>query len=212
MGFSSYSRSNKDNRKLQEGIRSGHFKKLYVRNNKLNTVAGSSIEESRLQRAIQRKRRRVIKTLLYTIAITSLLIVFLFKILDKEIIRYNNQYNKTIADYVEQVKKEQGIELEQYNIKSYKYYVEIGKQHFQKGNIDGAVMNFYTAREYYDYGKDANIGLAVAYSFNCTNHKVDCYIARRYYNVALKSTSLTFEDLDLLEKHKSPDKFYAGSY
>ncbi len=92
MGFSSYSKSNEDNRRLQKGISSGYFKKQNPTKIKLNTFSGSSLDKQKLNKAIRLKKISIIKQVFFFICISVILMVFLFKFLDKQIINYRNGY------------------------------------------------------------------------------------------------------------------------
>jgi hypothetical protein len=208
MGFSNYSKSNQENRKLQNGIRSGFFTKFSSGKFNLSTSRKTSLEKSSLEKANKQRRLAVLKSLIYLMTLTVFLTPVLLKLLERQLIQYSRNYKKSIIDYQVPRAKEQNREITQDHIQSYNHYVDIGKQHFDKGNIDAAIENFYYAREYFDYGKDANIGLAISYSFSCTTHLTNCNLAGRDYNVARKSPTLTFEDLVLLENNKIPDNFH----
>ncbi len=199
MGFSSYSKSNKDNRRLQKGISSGYFKQQNPIKIKLNTNSGSSLDKRKLNKAIRLKKISIIKQVFFFIGISGILMVFLFKFFNKQIINYRIGYKQSIVECQELKLNEERSEIEEANIQSYNHYVDLGREHFQNGNIDAATRNYFYAREYFDHGKDANLGLAIAYAYDCKYNMANCALANQYYDVAKRSPSVTKKDLALLQ-------------
>jgi len=202
MGFTDYSKSNRDNRKLQQGITSGYFKRMYASKKIFSATEDTSLEKSKLQKEYKTKRHAILKSLFLTTLGVIVMMIVSFQFIDKQIVNYCKEYNHALSKYRHAIKANEEYNAKQDNDYWYKYHLAHGKEDLLSGQFESAIRNFFKARQYLDQGKDANIGLAVAFSYDCTNNKNNCDLANHYYKKVRNSNTLTEEDVNWLETYR----------